>query len=70
MTKSTIDSLKAEPDQKSMEQELSDHFMDYLSKSRETLKLKYKDNHNIDSEIAIFTYHIMHEFDKYRTRSE
>lgn len=70
MTKTAKDSLKAEPDQSSMEQSMAAHFMDYLSKARETAKLHFKNGHDVDSEVSIFTHHIMHEFDKYRTRKE
>lgn len=68
MTKQTKDSLKAKPSQSAMEQTLSEHFMDYLAKARETVKLNFSNGHDVDSEVAIFTYHILNEFDKYRTR--
>ena len=61
---------KAEPDTKDMEQTMAAHFMDYLSKARETAKLYFNNSHDVDSEVSIFTHHILHEFDKYRTRKE
>lgn len=64
MAKQTKDTLK--PDD--IEQSLQECFIEYLKKCREIVYTKFKNEHDIDSEVSLTTHHMLHEFDKYRTR--
>jgi hypothetical protein len=66
MAKQTEDHLKGN----GIEQRLEALFVDYLDKAREIVKEKFNNEHDIDSEVALSMHHMLHEYDKYRSRVE